>query len=353
MSNPTRKLQLGGGTLTGQLNFSGTNHAGIKLLSLTTTQRDALTPANGMVIYNTTNARVEQYSNSAWKEVASLTNWTEAGGTYSGTSYTQWTPSSGTNVSAILTPKGTGAFQLQVADGTAAGGNNRGTYAIDLQTSRSYADEVASGTYAIAIGGSCKAAGPGSVAIGQGSISTGSVSVAMGAIATGDACFAASGGNANGNYSTAFGTGSNADLNGKVAFGAFAGSGQRQSGVFVIHAGTTDATQTELTWNGSAGQKCVLRNNSTYAFSILVSARRSDADGENDGWEFKGLIHRDANAASTTLDALQANQIGATAWAVAVDADTTNGSLRVRVTGENAKTILWCATIYTTEVSES
>ncbi len=66
MSNPTRKLQLGGGTLTGQLNFSGTNHAGIKLISLTTTQRDALTPANGMVIYNTTNARVEKYSGGSW-----------------------------------------------------------------------------------------------------------------------------------------------------------------------------------------------------------------------------------------------------------------------------------------------
>lgn len=66
MSNPTRKLQLGGGTLTGQLNFSGTNHAGLKLLSLTTVQRDALTPANGMVIYNTTNARVEKYSSGSW-----------------------------------------------------------------------------------------------------------------------------------------------------------------------------------------------------------------------------------------------------------------------------------------------
>jgi hypothetical protein len=66
MSNPTRKLQLGGGTLTGQLNFSGTNHAGLKLLSLTTVQRDALTPANGMVIYNTTNARVEKYSGGSW-----------------------------------------------------------------------------------------------------------------------------------------------------------------------------------------------------------------------------------------------------------------------------------------------
>lgn len=351
MSNPTRKLQLGGGTLTGQLNFSGTNHAGLKLISLTTTQRDALTPANGMVIYNTTNSRVEQYSNSAWKEVASLTNWSETGGTYSGKTYAQWTPSSGTNVSAILTPKGTGAFQLQVADGTAAGGNNRGNYAIDLQTSRNNASEVASGEGSFVAGKNGTASGQESVAFGAGTAS-GATSFSHGGTASGSRSVAFSG-LASGNYSFAFGTGSKSELDGKITFGAFASAGQRQSGVFVIHASTSDATQTELTWDGSTGQKCVLRNDSTYAFSILVSARRSDADGENDGWEFKGLIHRDANAASTTLDALQANQIGATAWAVAVDSDTTNGSLRVRVTGENAKTIRWCATIYTTEVSES
>ncbi len=348
-------VPLAGGTMTGQLNFSGTTHAGLKLLSLTTTQRDALTPANGMLIYNTTNARVEQYTGGAWVGViASLTQWTEAGGTYGGQVYTQWTPSSGTNVASVLTPKGTGAFQLQVADGTAAGGDNRGNYAVDLQTWRNYANEVASGNHSFVIGGASKATGVGSVAIGQSSISTGSVSVALGGShAYGDASLAAAGGIANGNYSTALGTGSNSDLDGKLAVGSFAGAGQRQCGLFVIQASTTDATQTELSWDGSTGQKCVLRNDSTYAFSILVAARRSDANGENDGWEIKGLIHRDANAASTTLDALQLNQIGATAWSVAVDADTTNGSLRVRVTGENAKTIRWCATIYTTEVAES
>lgn len=351
MSNPTRKLQLGGGTLGGQLNFSGTNHAGLKLISLTTTQRDALTPANGMVIYNTTNARLEQYSNSAWKEVASLTNWSETGGTYSGKTYAQWTPSSGTNVSAILTPKGTGAFQLQVADGTAAGGNNRGNYAIDLQTSRNNASEVASGEGSFVAGKNGTASGQQSVAFGAGTAS-GSTAFAHGGTASGSNSMAFFG-QATSEYSFSIGTGAKADLDGKFAIGAFAGAGQRQAGTLVVYTQTTDATQTQLTWGGGTGATCVLRNDSTYAFSILVSARRSDADGENDGWEFKGLIHRDTNAASTTLDALQANQIGATAWSVAVDADTTNGSLRVRVTGENAKTIRWCATIYTTEVSES
>ena len=60
------KLAVAGGTMTGQLNFSGTTHAGIKLLSLTTVQRDALTAANGMLIYNTTTSTVQKYESGAW-----------------------------------------------------------------------------------------------------------------------------------------------------------------------------------------------------------------------------------------------------------------------------------------------
>ena len=65
------KVTLSGDTMTGQLNFSGTTHAGIKLLSLTTVQRDALTPANGMLIYNTTTATVQKYEAGAWAAVGS------------------------------------------------------------------------------------------------------------------------------------------------------------------------------------------------------------------------------------------------------------------------------------------
>ena len=118
------RLPLAGGTMTGQLNFSGTNHAGIKLISLTTTQRDALTAANGMMVYNTTTAKVQRYESGAWMD-GSLTVWTESGGTYSGDAFTKLTPLSGTNVGAVIQPKGTGAFQLQESDGTVAGGNMR------------------------------------------------------------------------------------------------------------------------------------------------------------------------------------------------------------------------------------
>lgn len=51
-----------------------------------------------------------------------------------------------TNVSVSIVPKGTGAFSLHVPDGTATGGNARGANAIDLQTVRTAATQVASGT---------------------------------------------------------------------------------------------------------------------------------------------------------------------------------------------------------------
>lgn len=50
------------------------------------------------------------------------------------------------NINLVLSPKGNGAFMLQVPDGTTTGGNARGANAIDLQTSRTAATQVAAGT---------------------------------------------------------------------------------------------------------------------------------------------------------------------------------------------------------------
>ncbi len=57
----------GANTFSGLQQFSGTDHAGLRLNNLTTTQRDAIaTPAAGMVIWNTTAARIQAYNGSAW-----------------------------------------------------------------------------------------------------------------------------------------------------------------------------------------------------------------------------------------------------------------------------------------------
>jgi hypothetical protein len=55
--------------------------------------------------------------------------------------------------SLYVSPAGTGALQAQQTDSTATGGNARGTNAIDWQTSRATAAQVASGQYAVISGG--------------------------------------------------------------------------------------------------------------------------------------------------------------------------------------------------------
>lgn len=65
----TDKLEKSGGTMTGGLAFSGTTHAGVTLLSLTSTQRDALTAVNGMLILNTTTNALNARINGAWVAV--------------------------------------------------------------------------------------------------------------------------------------------------------------------------------------------------------------------------------------------------------------------------------------------
>ena len=70
-----------------------------------------------------------------------------------------------TNIDAAIIPKGTGALLTAVPDGTTAGGNKRGNSAVDLSTSRSSADRIASGDSSFC-GPNGKASGNGSVAFG-------------------------------------------------------------------------------------------------------------------------------------------------------------------------------------------
>src|SRR3989344_1589632 len=56
-------------TASGLLSFSGTNHAGLKINNLTTAERDLLTPASGMTIFNTTVTKMQVYNGTSWKNV--------------------------------------------------------------------------------------------------------------------------------------------------------------------------------------------------------------------------------------------------------------------------------------------
>jgi hypothetical protein len=134
--------------------------------------------------------------------------------------------------------------------------------------------------------------------------------------------------------------------------------GRTQSGLLLLARQTTDATATVLTSNTSAAgttNQVILPNNSAYSFSGEVIAGVTGA-GDTAAWNFKGAIKRGGTAASTAvvgtvvLDRI-AYDTGATAWTVAVTADTTNGGIKVEVAGAAATTIRWVCKINTTEMT--
>jgi hypothetical protein len=57
------------------------------------------------------------------------------------------------DLALVVQPKGTGALQAQLTDSTATGGNARGANAVDWQTARGLASQVANGTVAVIGGG--------------------------------------------------------------------------------------------------------------------------------------------------------------------------------------------------------
>lgn len=114
---------------------------------------------------------------------------------------------------------------------------------------------------------------------------------------------------------------------------------------------TTDATQRELYLKGIASNRCVLQAQSSILFSLSVVAR-DDTNNKSKAWEVKGVIQRD-NASATALVGSVTKTIVAdsgVAWDVTVDADDTNESLRVQVTGAASTTIRWYVAGRLTEV---
>jgi hypothetical protein len=74
----------------------------------------------------------------------------------------------GTNTPLVLQPLGTGALQAQKTDSTATGGNARGANAVDWQTNRASATQVASGGGCVVSGGYANSATTGYSVVGGG-----------------------------------------------------------------------------------------------------------------------------------------------------------------------------------------
>jgi len=135
-------------------------------------------------------------------------------------------------------------------------------------------------------------------------------------------------------------------------------NGNDQACILTLARQTTDATATALTSDtGAAGStnQVILPNNSAYYFKGSVIANVTGA-ANGASWSFEGAIMRGANAASTVfIGTPQLNRVatttGASTWVIALTTDTTNGGLRITVTGVAATTIRWVAKVETTEVT--
>ena len=334
-----------------------------------------------------------------------LTKFTEAENTSApnGTVYVDslTAAASSTNADIAIVPKGTGAFMLDIPDNTSTGGNKRGANAVDLQTLRSSASQVASGTGSFTVGDGNTSSGNGSATLGWSNSATSSASFARGYGSTASSSYSAANGYfstasgqssfaagqsvvASGGYSAAFGescsssgdnsfsagNNSTANATSSFAFGWYARvfgiqnrivfgrtqltAGDCQQSKFFLSKNTTNNTATTLTTGGGVAgttNQVILSDQSAYRFKGTIIGKKS---GTTDiaSWDVDGLIVRGANAASTTLAVSNVTLVQNTpAWGTpTLAADTTNGGLQVQVTGAAATNIQWTAVIETTEV---
>jgi hypothetical protein len=373
-NNGTTAVLVGGSsnTSSGLYNFIGGGFTNSATASAAVTTQSAT--------MNGTTAVTLSGSNASIKVGQYITGTSIAGDTYvaaiSGTSLTLSKVASGSSTSTLsfFTPHGvvvgggnnqaTGAYSVILGGGDAGTAANR---------------NVASGVWSVVVGGrSNQATGIASFIGGGGTLAAG----AAGNLASGDLSFIGGGRQnnasgtesciisgvaniASGNVSTVLGgrlattRGITGNVVGSASESPIGGSaGNSQFGILVLGKETTNATATVITSDGGSGSttnQVILPNNSAYYFKGSVIANVTGA-ANGAAWEFSGAIMRGANAASTVLIGTPAiNRVaataGATAWVIALTADTTNGGLAVTVTGAASTTIRWVASVNTVEVT--
>jgi hypothetical protein len=174
------------------------------------------------------------------------------------------------------------------------------------------------------------------------------------------------GNTASGNYSSVYGggwattrniTGNTVTAGSNTPLNTFV-TGQSQTAILVLARQTTDATATALTSDtgvASGINQVILPNNSAYYFRGSVIAGVTGA-GDSKAWTFEGAIKRGVGVGTTVIIGTVilntiAQDAGASTWSIAITADTTNGGVRVTVTGQASTTIRWVCKIETTEMT--
>jgi len=207
----------------------------------------------------------------------------------------------------------------------------------------------ATGANSVAIGGLSRASSTRAVSIGYNATASSTSAIALGGFAA----------TASEPYSFASGYNALANKQGKFSYSGQAGNwglGFSQMGIMVLYGDTTDATPEPITASNStpnALNQIILPNNSAYAFSGTIVARQQASTGTAcAAWKVEGLIRREGSAGTTVLVNSATTVLDNTpAWGMVLSANTTNGGLKIEVTGAAATNIRWVATINTSEVT--
>ncbi len=137
------------------------------------------------------------------------------------------------------------------------------------------------------------------------------------------------------------------------ASGFFSASGDAQTGVFVVRNTTIEEGEITTLFIDGASVRMVLDTDTTWAFSILLVARRSDGNNESAAFKFEGCI--DNNAGTVALVGTIQKTILARDTA-AIDADVNasdaNDSLDIDVNqGAAAGNWSWVARVELSELT--
>jgi hypothetical protein len=213
-------------------------------------------------------------------------------------------------------------------------------------------NHLASGTYAAIIGGEqATASGNFSTAGGYKPIAaaTGAVAIGYNPNVTSVASYGVAMGQetqVSAVYGVALGSWSKAYMPGQFSYagGFVAARGDRQRSIVVSRVGTTNATPAELLAGGTAQH--IMPANTLWSFSTKVLGKRTDVVGQVVEYRVEGRCSRAATVGSIALHGAVTTTVvyedaSATACDVTTDVDTSTGALRIRVTGEAAKTFAW------------
>mgnify|MGYP001605011066 CR=1 FL=1 len=328
-----------------------------------------LTDARSISLVGSSVGQIPIWNGSIWT-VGSITpglaNFTESVNTASPNAtihVVQLTPNvASTNADIVMSPKGSGAILGNMPDSSTTGGNKRGSNAVDFQTTRNNANQVASGSTSVIVGGGSNKNSSDYGFVGGGTInsinSTATYHVIVGGsnntiYTTGSNGFIGGGSDnqvQSGNFGTIVGGqsnfitanygiigggignsagglcsiaggwsniltgtasscvgGKNANdrgVSGSIVWSGFTGgaNGQLQKADYLLAILTTNTTATVLTTDSgavSSNNMLIMPDLSSYYITLRITARRS-SDGATATWTGSALFTRQTGVATIT-----------------------------------------------------